>query len=363
MKKLLALLLATLFAVAPLTARAEEGEGFDAGSMIIGHVTDAHSWHLFDYKTKDGKEHAVAIPLPVILWNNGRLDVFMSSKFHHGHADYRGYRLTGGGAEREVIVSVDETGNIVEGGNPIDLSLTKTSAAILIAVILLIVIVFAAKRAYRRRPNQAPNGVLQGLVEMLVVFVRDSIARPMIGEVHYRRYLPYLLTLFFFIFFCNILGLIPFFPAGANITGNLAVTGILALITFLITNISGNRHYWTDIFNTPGVPAWLKVFPLMPLVEVIGVFTKPIVLMIRLFANMTAGHIMILSFVALIFILSNIGGAAVGGATSVVSVFLSVFISLLECLVVYIQAFVFTMLTALYIGMAVHEPEHHHSEA
>ena len=362
MKKYLLMALAAMLMAAPLTARADQGEGFDAGSMIIGHVTDAHSWHMFDYRTSDGKEHAVAIPLPVILINDGKLDVFMSNRFHHGHADYKGYRLTGGGSQREVIVCVDEAGNVLDK-QPIDLSLTKTSAAIVIAAILLIVIVFAAKRAYLKRPNQAPHGVLQGLVEMLVVFVRDSIARPMIGEAHYRRYLPYLLTLFFFIFFCNILGLIPFFPAGANITGNLAVTGSLAVITFLITNISGNRHYWTDIFNTPGVPAWLKIFPLMPLVEVIGVFTKPIVLMIRLFANMTAGHIMILSFMALIFILSNIGGAAIGGATSVVSVFLSVFISLLECLVVYIQAFVFTMLTALYIGMAVHEPEHHASEA
>ncbi|MBP3762562.1 MAG: F0F1 ATP synthase subunit A [Bacteroidales bacterium] len=356
MKRMLALAMAAFFLALPLAARADDG--FDAGSMIIGHVTDAHSWHILDYRSSDGAEHAVAIPLPVILINDGNVDVFMSSKFHHGHADYKGYRLTGGGSEREVIVCVDEEGNVIDGKAPIDLSLTKTSAAIVIAVILLIVIVFAAKRAYQRRPDQAPQGVLQGLVEMLVVFVRDSIARPMVGEAHYRRYLPYLLTLFFFIFFCNILGLIPFFPAGANITGNLAVTGILALITFLITNISGNRHYWTDIFNTPGVPAWLKVFPLMPLVEVIGVFTKPIVLMIRLFANMTAGHIMILSFVALIFILSNIGGVAVGGAASVVSIFLSVFISLLECLVVYIQAFVFTMLTALYIGMAVAEPHH-----
>ncbi len=362
MKRILIILAALLMAAPALRATEEEKKGFDAGSTIIGHVTDAHSWHLFDYIGSDGQEHAVAIPLPIILINDGKLDVFMSSRFHHGHADYRGYRLTGGGAQREVIVCVDEAGNILDK-TPIDLSLTKTSAAIVIAVILLIVIIFAAKRAYLRRPNQAPHGVLQGLVEMLVVFVRDSIARPMIGEAHYRRFLPYLLTLFFFIFFCNILGLIPFFPAGANITGNLAVTGILALITFLITNISGNRHYWTDIFNTPGVPAWLKIFPLMPLVEVIGVFTKPIVLMIRLFANMTAGHIMILSFVALIFILSNIGGVAIGGATSVVSVFLSVFISLLECLVVYIQAFVFTMLTALYIGMAVAEPHHHTSEA
>lgn len=355
MKRLFYMLVMALLLATPLVTHAEE-EAFDPGSMIIGHVTDAHSWHLFDYKSSDGAEHAVAIPLPVILWNDGHLDVFMSSRFHHGHADYKGYRLVGGGAEKEEIVCVDEAGALT-GVKPLDLSITKTSAAIMIAVVLLLVIVFIARAGYKKRPNQAPKG-LQSLVEMLVVFVRDSIAKPMIGEKRYERYLPYLLTLFFFIFFCNILGLIPFFPAGANITGNIAVTATLAVITFLITNISGNKHYWTDIFNTPGVPAWLKIFPLMPVVELVGVFTKPIVLMIRLFANMTAGHIVILGFIVIIFILSNLFGMAVGGAVSVVSVLFSVFISLLECLVAYIQAFVFTMLTALYIGMAVAEPHH-----
>lgn len=356
MKRLFLFLVAFLMCAAPATLQAEEGEEFDPGSMIIGHVTDAHTWHMFDYKSSDGTEHAVAIPLPVILVNNGQVDIFSSARFHHGHADYNGYRLVGGGATKEEIVCVDEAGNVLDQ-KPLDLSITKTSAAIMIAVVLLIVIVFIARAGYKKRPNQAPHG-LQSLVEMLVVFVRDSIARPIIGEKKYRKYLPYLLTLFFFIFFCNILGLIPIFPAGANITGNIAITATLAVITFLITNISGNRHYWVDIFNTPGVPAWLKVFPLMPVVELVGVFTKPIVLMVRLFANMIAGHIIILGFIVIIFILSNLFGSVVGGAVSVVSVFFSVFISLLECLVAYIQAFVFTMLTALYIGMAVQEPHH-----
>lgn len=356
MKRLFLFLVAFLMCAAPATLQAEEGEEFDPGSMIIGHVTDAHTWHMFDYKSSDGTEHAVAIPLPVILVNNGQVDIFSSARFHHGHADYNGYRLVGGGATKEEIVCVDEAGNVLDQ-KPLDLSITKTSAAIMIAVVLLIVIVFVARAGYKKRPNQAPHG-LQSLVEMLVVFVRDSIARPIIGEKKYRKYLPYLLTLFFFIFFCNILGLIPIFPAGANITGNIAITATLAVITFLITNISGNRHYWVDIFNTPGVPAWLKVFPLMPVVELVGVFTKPIVLMVRLFANMIAGHIIILGFIVIIFILSNLFGSVVGGAVSVVSVFFSVFISLLECLVAYIQAFVFTMLTALYIGMAVQEPHH-----
>ena len=331
-------------------------EEVQAGSIIIGHVTDAHSWHLFDIKKKDGSEHAVAIPLPVILINDGKLDIFMSSKFHHGHADYKGYRLVGGGLEKEQIVCVDEAGAVIEGKSPIDLSITKTAAAIMIAVLLLIVLLIVVRNQYAKRGDKEPHG-LQTLVELLICHVRDDIAGPMLGDKT-EKFLPYLLTLFFFIIFCNVLGLIPIFPAGANITGNIAVTAILALITFFITNIKGNKHYWKDIFNTPGVPAWLKIFPLMPLVEVVGVFTKPIVLMIRLFANMTAGHIVILGFVVIIFILSNLFGAAMGGAVSVVSVLFSVFISLLECLVAYIQAYVFTMLSALYIGMAIEEPEH-----
>ncbi|MBQ9473205.1 MAG: F0F1 ATP synthase subunit A [Bacteroidales bacterium] len=335
-----------------------EGEkDLNAGNVIFSHISDAHSWHIFDYTDKQGHEHAVAISLPVILINDGHVDVFMSKHFGHGEHQhpYRGYALRGGGLEREEIICVDEAGNPT-GTKPIDLSITKTSAAIMIAVLLLIVILLSVKNMYVKRGVKAPHGALQGLVEYFVVFVRDDIARPMIGEKKYERYLPYLLTLFFFIFFCNCLGLIPFFPAGANITGNIAVTAILAFITFFITNFSGNRHYWKDIFNTPGVPAWLKIFPLMPLVEVVGVFTKPIVLMIRLFANMTAGHIVILGFIILIFILGNTVWMA--GGVSVLSVLFSVFISALECLVAYIQAFVFTMLTALYIGMAVEEPEH-----
>ncbi|MBP5546662.1 MAG: F0F1 ATP synthase subunit A [Bacteroidales bacterium] len=359
MKKVFAFLIAAFFLALPLTSRAEESKEINAGSEIIGHVTDAHSWHLFDY-VSDGKTHHVAVPLPVILINDGHVDIFMSSKFEHGHAAYKGYRLVGtDGLEKEEIICVDATGKPT-GVKPFDLSITKTSAAIMVSVILLIIIVMITKRGYKKRPNQAPKG-LQSLVEMLVVFVRDDIVRPMIGKAKYQKYLPYLLTLFFFIFFSNILGLIPIFPAGGNISGNIAVTATLAVITFLITNISGNKHYWTDVFNTPGVPAWLKIFPLMPVVELMGVFTKPIVLMIRLFANMTAGHIVILGFIFLIFILSNLFGTWVGSGVTLVSIFFSVFISLLECLVAYLQAFVFTMLTSLYIGMAVEEP--HHAEA
>lgn len=340
-------------------------EGFNPGTVIIGHVTDAHSWHLFDYYGRDGQEHSVAVPLPVIVIGDGGMDVFLSSRFEHGHADYKGYRLVGGGLEREEIICVDAEGNprLDAAGDvirPLDLSITKVSAAVMIVSLLLIVLVMVAKRGCRRREGKAPKGV-QSLVELLVCFVRDSIVMPMIGEQHCQKYLPYMLTLFCFIFLSNCMGLVPFFPGGANVTGNIAVTGVLAVITFLITNISGNKHYWTDIFNTPGVPAWLKIFPLMPVVELVGVVTKPVVLMIRLFANMTAGHIVVLAFVVIIFIFSNTISMGVGAGVSVLSVFFSVFISVLECLVAYIQAFVFTMLSSLYVGMAVQQPHHSRS--
>lgn len=336
---------------------AAEESKLDAGSIIIGHVGDSHSWHILDYTDKQGEEHAVAIPLPIILIDDGHVDMFLSSRFHHGHADYKGYRLTGGGAEKEIIVCVDEEGNLT-GAKPVDLSITKTSAGLMIAVVLLIVFIMVARNGYKKRGVNAPKGV-QSLVEMLVVYVRDEVAIPMIGEKKYERFLPYLLTLFFFIFTCNLLGLIPLFPAGANITGNIAVTATLALITFVITNLNGNKHYWQEIFNNPEVPAYLKIFPLMPLVELVGVFTKPIVLMIRLFANMTAGHVISLGFVVIIFIISNSVNLTIGGAVATpISIFFQVFMGALDCLVSYIQAYVFTTLTALYIGMAIAEPEH-----
>ncbi|MCR4828842.1 MAG: F0F1 ATP synthase subunit A [Bacteroidales bacterium] len=361
----------------------EPAKDINPGAVIVGHVTDSHIWHLFDYCSKDGKEHVVAVDLPIILIDDGAVEIFSSKKFHHGHAAVTGkkhtYALVGGtieenpevviladayktpGISKEEIICVDpdthqqlldEKGKPVK---PIDISITKTAFAILVAVTLLIALVLYTARQYKKRGNQAPHGV-QTLMEILILHVRDGIVEPILGH-NTNRFLPYLLTLFFFIFFCNILGLIPIFPAGANITGNIAVTAILAFITFVIVNLSGNKHYWKDIFNTPGVPAWLKIFPLMPIVELSGVFIKPVVLMLRLFANMTAGHIIILGFIVIIFILSNSFGTAVGGTVSVFSVLFAVFISVLECLVAYIQAFVFTMLTALYIGMAVEKPE------
>jgi F-type H+-transporting ATPase subunit a len=228
----------------------------------------------------------------------------------------------------------------------------------MISALLLIVIFVSMARMAARSKGKAPTG-MQNLLEPLVLFVRDDIARSSIGEKHYEKFLPYLLTIFFFILFNNLFGLVPFFPGGANVTGNITVTLVMAVFTFILTTINGNKHYWIDIINTPGVPWWLKIpLPLMPIVEIIGIITKPFVLMVRLFANITAGHIIALGFVSLIFIFGAIS-AALGLGVSVVSVAFMVFMDLLELLVAFIQAYVFTLLSALYFGLAVTEPEHH----
>jgi F-type H+-transporting ATPase subunit a len=329
------------------------GEKFNAGRMIIDHIIDAYEWHIMDI----GHTH-VSVPLPVMLIHNGKLNVFMSSKFHHGKEAYKGFMIAQEGPKKGKIVRVkDGTMEIDEQAATIyDFSITKNVFAIFVSATILILIFTSVARAYKRRAGQSPKG-LQSLLEPIILFVRDDVARAAIGHKA-DKYLPYLLTLFFFIFFNNIMGLIPIFPFGANITGNLAVTGIMALITFLITTFSGNRAYWAHIFNTPGVPWWLKIpLPLMPVVEFMGVFTKPFVLMVRLFANITAGHIIILGFMSLIFIFANIQ-SYLGLVVAPVSVAFGIFMGFLELLVAFIQAYVFTLLSALYFGMATEE--HHH---
>ncbi|HOY30745.1 MAG TPA: F0F1 ATP synthase subunit A [Bacteroidales bacterium] len=323
----------------------DEEPGFNAGEFIINHVIDAHDWHICEI----GETH-VSIPLPVILYDKGRIITFMSSEFHHGKKDYKGYKLN----EKGKIVHVDE--NIEP---PLDFSITKNVASLFISVLLICWIFLSVARRFKKHPDEAPKG-LQSAIEPLIYFVRDDIARPCIGERRYEKYMPYLLTIFFFIFINNLLGLVPFFPGGANLTGNIAVTLVLALFTFIITTLSGNKHYWKEIYNAPGVPWWLKIpLPLMPIVEIIGVFTKPFVLMVRLFANITAGHIIGLGFICLIFIFGAMTPVA-GYGFSIVSVFFYIFMTLLELLVAFIQAYVFTLLSAIYFGMATAE---HHEEA
>ncbi len=286
----------------PMTNDHEQSKSFNAGDMIIDHIVDAYEWHIMEIG-----HTAIFVPLPVILFYNGNLTVFMSTKFHHGTEAYSGFKIEDKGSRKGKIVRVKE-GTMEtdpDAGRIIDLSITKVVMAVFFSVAMLLIIFISIAGSYRRNPGKAPKG-LQSLLEPLIIFVRDDIAKTAIGEKKYEKYLPYLLTVFFFIFFNNLAGLIPIFPFGANVTGNLAVTGIMALFTFLITTFSANKSYWKHIYNAPGVPWWLKFpLPLMPFVELLSVFTKPFVLMVRLYANMSAGHIIILGFMSLIFIFGN----------------------------------------------------------
>lgn len=333
-----------------------EKKGFDAGDMIIDHILDAHEWHILTYNN-----FHLSIPLPVILLDNGRLVVFSSGHFHHGTEAYNGYKLMNEGENKGKIVKVLADGETPDPSAkiPLDFSITKNVLALFFSVLLLCIIFISIGNRYQKNPNRAPKG-LQSLLEPIILFVRDDIAIPGLGKKKYERFMPFLLTIFFFIFFNNLLGLIPIFPGGANLTGNIAITMVLALFTFVITTFIGNKDYWKHIVNAPGVPWWLKFpIPLMPIVEIIGVITKPFVLMVRLFANMLAGHIVLLSFMAMIFIFGamNVG---VGYSVSVFSIAFSLFMTLLDLLVAFIQAYVFSLLSAIYFGMAMEE--HHTSE-
>jgi F-type H+-transporting ATPase subunit a len=319
----------------PAYAADEHGGEFNPGEMINHHIQDSHFWHFWDgpYGT---------LPLPVILWSSDRgIEMFSSFRFydeHHQLVPYNGYRI-----EHGHIIPIEE------GRTVIDFSITKNVAAMFLSVILLFWIFFSVKKGYDRNAGKAPKGI-QSFFEPIILFIRDEVAIPNIGS-KYEKYLPYLLSIFFFIWFNNMLGL---FPGAANVTGNIAVTLTLALFTFIITQVTANREYWRHIFNTPGVPWWLKVpIPIMPLVELIGVFTKPFSLTVRLFANITAGHIIILSLFSLIFIFESIW-------VGPLSVLFAIFMNFLELFVALLQAFIFTILSAMYFGAAVEE--HHHDE-
>ncbi|MCX7862224.1 MAG: F0F1 ATP synthase subunit A [Bacteroidales bacterium] len=336
------------------TQHAVNEEKFNPGEFIIDHILDAHEWHIATI----GHTH-ISIPLPIIVYSykQKQWHVFLSNKFHHGHQSYNGLALITEGELKGKIVEVDELGNIdIHAQLPLDLSITKNVLQIFIIIGLLLWVFLSVAKYYKENPS-APPRRLASWVEPLVLFIRDDIALPSIGHKAYK-FMPYLLTVFFFIFFANLIGLIPVFPGGANVTGNIAVTMVLALFTFAMTTFSGNKSYWMHIVNAPGVPWWLKIpIPLMPIIELIGVFTKPFVLMVRLFANIAAGHIIALGFFSLIFIFGSMHWAG-GYGISILSVSFAIFMTLLELLVAFIQAYVFTLLSAIYFGMAVEE--HHH---
>jgi len=330
-----------------------EKEKFNTVEFIFDHIGDSYEWHVLTI----GHNH-ISIPLPIILYSHQKgLNVFLSSKFHHGEESYKGFRWEKEGKYKGKIVELNPAGEILEENPlPLNFSITKLVFSLLFSSVFICWIFISVGRKYKKGEDKAPTG-LQNLVEPLILFVKNDIIVPSIGEKHYQRFMPYLLTVFFFIMFNNLLGLIPIFPGGANLTGNIAVTMVLALFTFVITNVSGNKHYWKEIFNAPGVPWYLKLpIPLMFLVEFTGLFTKPIVLMIRLFANILAGHMVAIVFFSLIFIFGAISIWA-GYGVSIVSIAFTFFMSLLELLVAFIQAYVFTLLSAIYFGMAVQE--HH----
>lgn len=310
------------------------------------HIMDSHEWHFFTITRKDGSEWHGSICLPVILFTPGEgLSMFNYHHLHHPQP-YKGFTLDAA----HHIVRVD--------GKPFyDFSITKNVVQLFIAFALMLILFISVARNYSKYGVKAPRGI-QSAIEVIVLFVRDEIAKPMLGS-HYKKYLPYLLTLFFFIWINNLIGL---FPGAANVTGNIAVTMTLAVLTFILMMVSSKRHYWLHMISPPGVPLGVK-FILVPIEFISNIIVKPFALMIRLFANMLAGHLLVLSFISLIFIFAGLSVVAGIGA-SVFSVAFAVFIYMLELLVTALQAYIFTVLSALFIGETLaigsgHESEHH----
>jgi len=336
LRHIAALLLVLLLPFGSISLKAQEPEeegDIDVSEVIFGHVGDSYEWHITSWGDK-----SIAIHLPVIVHSKtAGWHVFSSKRLEHGN-EYEGFHID------------PESGKIVEsdGSRPFDISITKNVLSLMMSSLLLLVIVLLTARWYKKHDgvNTAPGGIA-AFIEPLVMLVH-GIAKDSIGEEDYRRFSPYLCMAFFFILLNNFLGIVPFFPGGANLTGNIAITLVLALCTFFTVNIFGTKHYYKEIFN-PDVPVFLK--PVMPVIEVFSALMKPLSLTVRLFANMLAGHIMILSIVCVIFIMAKYG-AVLFGSVSLISVLLGVFLDALECLVAFIQAYVFTMLSAIYIGLA-----------
>ena len=322
---------------------AHEAEAFNVTETILDHIKDDHSWHLWGH---------TSLPLPVILYTPKGFEFFSSAKFmneHHEEIMYKGnfdYKIIEGKIK---IVDATEAVDVEASKGLWDFSITKNVASLFVSVFILLTVLLTAAGAYKKTGiTSAPKGV-QSFMEPIVLFVRDEVAIPNIGKKKFAKYMPFLLTIFFLVLVNNFLGLVPFFPGGANVSGNIAFTMTLAVCVFVVVNLSANKNYWEHIFWMPGMHWSMKLF-LAP-IELIGVFTKPISLMIRLFANITAGHILVLSLICLIFIFKTVYASAI-------AVPFAVFIGMIELLVAFLQAYIFTMLSAMYIGMATEE--HHH---
>ncbi len=351
-KKWIKLLILMCLALMPFFAMpndtAPSGE-VDVNEIIFGHIGDSYEWHITDWNDKP-----VAIYLPVIVYSkNSGWNVFSSKKLHHGH-NYNGFQY---GDENGK--NVDKVVEIVDGEEvrPIDISITKNVLGLFINSAVVLILIFSVARWYKKHPEpgSAPKG-LRGAIDMFMMSINDDLIKPCVGE-NYRKFAPYLLTVFFFIFINNLMGLIPIFPGGANLTGNIAITLVLALFTAAMVNIFGTKEYWKEIL-WPDVPVWMKApIPLMPVIEMFGLITKPFSLMIRLFANILAGHIVILGLVCLVFLTVSLG-KVMNASMSLVAVVFMIFMNCIEVLVAYIQAYVFTMLSSVFIGMAQQKHEH-----
>jgi len=356
-RAVLFILSSLLFSLQILAHASDTSKSFKADEYFMEHILDSYGWHITTVKGKD-----ISIPLPIILFNQKKCICFSSSRFKSGAEAYKGYAIGFTKDSKGKIVKLHGenahyTGKLEQNRtyawSPVffNISISKNVCALFISIILLCLVFLSVVKTYKRNPNKAPKG-LQGLMEIVILFVRDEIAIPLIGKERYHKYLPYLLTLFFFILLNNITGLLPVFPGGANVTGNITITLVLAFITFFVVSLSANKKYWIHIINPPDVPWWLKFpLPLMPFIELIGLLTKPFTLMIRLFANMLAGHVIILGFIGLIFIFGAISPIT-GYLVSPFSIFFYILMAAIELLVIFIQAFIFTLLSALYIGMA-----------
>ena len=310
--------------------------------FILDHISDSYEWHLFNI----GEKH-VSIPLPIIIYSSySGWHLFMSSAFHNESHEYQGLKVASEGKYKGKILEKTPDGQLVK---PFDISITKNVFSLLFSSVLLIVLILWVASSYRKHGYRNKRGFIL-MMEMLIENINDEVIKPSIGK-RYKKYAPYLLTVFFFILINNLLGIVPLFPGGANVTGNIAVTFILALITLLIVNISGTKEYWKEIL-WPDVPIWLKVpIPVMPIIELIGIFTKPFALMLRLFANIMAGHAIVVGLTFLVFITVSMG-PVLNSSMTVLSVIFSVFIGFVELLVAYVQAYIFTLLSAVFIGLS-----------
>ena len=348
LSKWLHILFCILFlSVTPAAFAVPEGgtdEGIELKEIIFSHILDSYGFHI----TQIG-DRTISVPLPIIVKSRDRgWFIFSSSKFHHGETSYEGFSIAKDGEPYAYrVVETLPDGTVVK---PLDLSITKVVFSLILTILLLCWMFMSIARKYARDPRKAPSG-LQGLMEPIILFVLNDVIKASLGDAH-RKYAPYLLTVFFFILALNIGGMIPLFPFGVNVTGNIAIPMFLAFLTFLLICAASTKHYWEEIFWPPTAPLWLKFpIPVMPLIELISNLMRPVVLMLRLFANMMAGHLLVLVLISLIFIL-GIYGVAMSGSVAAVSVAITVFVTIIHLLIALIQAYVFTLLTAIFVNMA-----------